>query len=225
MKRARIGHPRMYCNKGLKQMLTIWGRMNSINVQKAVWAAEDLGLAYIRHEAGQAFGVVNTPEYRAKNPNGLVPVIDDHGFVLWESNAIVRYLAARYGEGTLWPTDPVARANSDKWMDWQTTAFYNAYADAFRLLVRSPPEKRDPAVIEASRAKTEVLMALLDGHLADHDYVGGNHFGIGDLALGPTMHRWLNMPITREPRPNVEAWHRRITARKSAACFRDLPIT
>lgn len=206
-------------------MLTIWGRMNSINVQKPVWAAEDLGLAYTRHDAGMAFGVVNTPEYRAMNPNGLVPVINDNGFVLWESNAIVRYLAAKYGAGTIWPADPAARAESDKWMDWQTTAFYAAYADAFRLLVRSPPEKRDPAVIEASRAKTEVLMAMLDKHLANNAYLGGDNFGIGDLSLGPTMHRWLNMPIARESRPHVEAWHKCITARPSAACFRDLPIT
>ena len=206
-------------------MLTIWGRMNSINVQKVVWAAEDLGLIYTRHDAGMTFGVVNTPEYRAMNPNGLVPVIDDDGVVLWESNAIVRYLAGRYGAGSLWPQDAAERAKSDIWMDWQTTAFYAAYADAFRLLVRTPPDKRDPAVIEASRAKTEVKMAMLDEHLARRAYLGGDHFGIGDLALGPTMHRWLNMPIAREPRPHVEAWHRRIIARPSAACFRDLPIT
>ncbi len=206
-------------------MLTIWGRMNSINVQKAVWAAEDLGLSYTRHDAGMAFGVVNTPEYRAMNPNGLVPVIDDNGFVLWESNAIVRYLAARYGAGSLWPLDPVIRAASDKWMDWQTTTFYPAYHAAFHGLVRTHAEKRDPAVIEASRAKTETLLAMLDGHLSANAYLGGDSFGIGDLALGPSMHRWLNMPVAREPRPHVEAWHKRIIARSSAACFRDLPIT
>lgn len=206
-------------------MLTIWGRMNSINVQKPVWAAEELGLKYVRHDAGMAFGIVSTPEYRAMNPNGLVPVINDNGFVLWESNAIVRYLAAKYGAGTIWPADPALRAESDKWMDWQATAFYAAYADAFRLLVRTPPEKRDPAAIEASRAKTEIKMEMLDAHLANRVYLGGDSFGIGDLALGPTMHRWLNMPIAREPRPHVEAWHKRIIARPGSACFRDLPIT
>jgi glutathione S-transferase len=204
---------------------TIWGRMNSINVQKVVWAAEELGLSYTRHDAGMAFGIVKTPEYLAMNPNGLVPVLDDDGVVLWESNAIVRYLAARYGEGTLWPRDPALRARSDIWMDWQTTNFYPAYAPAFSGLVRTAPEKRDPVAIEASRAKTEPLMAMLDQHLAKHDHLGGASFGIGDLALGPTVHRWLNMPIAREPRPNVEAWHQRIIARPSAACFRDLPVT
>ncbi len=206
-------------------MLTIWGRMNSINVQKVVWATEDLGLAYTRHDAGMAYGVVNTPEYRAMIPNGLVPVIDDDGFVLWESNAIVRYLCAKHGAGSSWATDPTERAMGDKWMDWQSTSFYAAYADAFRGLVRTLPEKRDHAEIERSRAKTEPLMAILDAHLASHDYLGGSRFGMGDLALGPTMHRWLNMPIARQPHPHVEAWHKRIIARPSAACFRDLPIT
>ncbi len=206
-------------------MLTIWGRMNSINVQKAVWAAEELGLPYARHDAGMAFGVVDTPEYRAMNPNGLVPVINDDGFVLWESNAIVRYLAARYGAGAIWAADPAERAASDKWMDWQATAFYPAYALAFKGLVRTPPEKRDAAEIAASVARTEPLVAMLDSHLAENEYLGGQRFGIGDLALGPTMHRWLKMPVERRPQPHVEAWHARITARASAACFRDLPVT
>ena len=206
-------------------MLTIWGRLNSINVQKVVWAAEELGLAYTRHDAGMAFGIVKTPEYRAMNPNGLVPVINDNGFVLWESNAIVRYLCARYGAGQSWAIDAAEHADGDKWMDWQTTSFYPAYANAFSGLVRTAPEKRDHAAIEASRAKTGPLLIMLDDHLSGRDYLAGARFGMGDLALGPTLHRWLNMPITREPRPRVEAWHRRIMTRPSAGCFCDLPIT
>lgn len=206
-------------------MLTIWGRMNSINVQKVVWAAEELGLAYTRHDAGMAFGVVNTPEYRAMNPNGLVPVVKDGDLVLWESNATVRYLAARYGAGDLWPEDPALRFEGDKWMDWQATGFYAAYAAAFMNLVRTPPEKCDMAAVEASRVKTEVLTAMLDAHLSTRDYLAGSHFGIGELALGPTVDRWMRMPIAREPRPSLEAWWRRFTSRPSAACFRDLPVT
>ena len=170
-------------------------------------------------------GVVNEPWYRAMNPNGLVPVINDNGFVLWESNAIVRYLCSRYGAGQSWATDPAERADGDKWMDWQTTSFYPAYANAFSGLVRTSADQRDHGAIEASRARTEPLLALLDEHLAGRDYLAGARFGIGDLALGPTLHRWLNMPIAREPRAHVEAWHSRIMARPSAACFRDLPIT
>ena len=206
-------------------MLTIWGRMNSINVQKVVWAAEELGLPYQRHEAGMAFGVVDTPEYRAMNPNGLVPVIRDGDLVLWESNAIVRYLCARHGAGSLWPADPAVRASSDKWMDWQTSAFYPAYAPAFMNLVRTPPEKRDMAAVEASRAKTGALTALLDAHLAGRDFLGDGGFGIGDLALGPAMDRWMRMPVAREPRPHLEAWWRRVTARPAASCFASLPVT
>jgi glutathione S-transferase len=206
-------------------MLTIWGRMNSINVQKVVWAAEELRLPYTRHDAGMAFGIVNTPEYRVMNPNGLVPVVKDGDAVLWESNATVRYLCAKHGAGTHWPADPLERFEGDKWMDWQATGFYAAYADSFRILVRTPPEKRDMAAVEVSRAKTEVLMAMLDAHLATRDFLAGPRFGIGDLALGPTMDRWMRMPIAREPRPHVEAWWKRITGRPSAACFRDLPVT
>jgi len=204
--------------------LTIWGRMNSINVQKVVWAATELGLSHVRHDAGQAFGIVNTPAYRAMNPNGLVPVIEDGGFVLWESNTIVRYFAAAYGKGTLWSDNPAEQADGERWMDWQATAFYPAYAPAFSGLVRTPPEKRDPAAIEASRAKTEPLLALLDAHLANREYLGAR-FGVGELALGPTVHRWLNMPIERVARPHVEAWHKRIISRPSAACFCNLPVT
>ena len=104
-------------------MTVIWGRMNSVNVQKVVFAAGEVGLAYERREAGGPFGVVNTPEYRAMNPNGLIPVLEDEGLVLWESNAIVRYLGARYGQGTLWAQDAGQRAMADRWMDWQQTVF------------------------------------------------------------------------------------------------------
>ncbi len=184
--------------------------MNSINVQKVVWAAEELKLPYVRHDAGMAYGVVGTPEYRAKNPNGLVPMIEDDGFVLWESNTIVRYLCAKHAEGSsLWPADPADRADGERWGDWQATSFYAAYAPAFMNLVRTPPEKRDMAAVEASRAKTETLTAMLDAHLAGRDYLGRAGFGVGDLILGPTLDRWLRMPIAREPRPHLEAWHKR----------------
>ncbi len=133
-------------------MLTIHGRINSINVQKVALACEELGLAYERHDAGGAFGVVGTPEYRAMNPNGLVPVLIDDGLVLWESNAIVRYLAAKHGAGSLWPTDPGVRALSDRWMDWGSFTLYPKYHQAFWHSVRMPAEKRDQAVIDASVA-------------------------------------------------------------------------
>src|SRR5215203_5497868 len=134
-------------------MLTLWGRVNSINVQKVHWRLEELGLAYDRIEAGREFGVVDTPEYRRMNPNGLVPTIEDDGFVLWESNAIVRYLAAK-------------RADADRWMDWQATTFTPATGPAFHGLIRTASEQRDASAIAQSIAKAEPMAALLDAHLA-----------------------------------------------------------
>jgi glutathione S-transferase len=206
-------------------MLTLWGRLNSINVQKVVWALEELGLAYERIDAGGPFGVVDTPEYRRLNPNGLVPVIEEDGFVLWESNAIVRYLAAKHGAGGLWPEDLRVRADADRWMDWQTTAFGPAMGPAFHGLIRTAPEKRDPAAIEASVAKAEPMAALLDAHLKERAYVAGDAFAMGDIAAGAATHRWLNLPIRRPALSHLEAWHRRLIERPAAAQVLVTPIT
>src|SRR6266850_2169868 len=140
-------------------MLKIWGRTNSVNVKKALWALEELGLKYERIDAGMQFGVNNTPEYRRMNPTGLVPTIEDDGFVLWESHSIVRYLAARHGAGTLWPNDLRARADAERWMDWAFT-FQAAFRTVFWGLVRTPPEKRDMAAIEDARKKCAELLAI-----------------------------------------------------------------
>jgi glutathione S-transferase len=172
-----------------------------------------------------AFGVVNTPEYRALNPNGLVPVLIDGDMVLWESNAIVRYVAAAYGAGALWPVDPKARAQSDKWMDWSSMTFYPAFIQAFFGLVRTPPEKRDLAAIEASRAKTEEVMGVLDSLLGQQPYVGGDTFTMGDISIGVGVHRWLNMPVTRQARPNIETYYARLIERPAAKAALVLPVT
>jgi glutathione S-transferase len=197
-------------------MLKIWGRLTSVNVQKVVWCADELGLKYERIDAGGAFGIVNTPAYLAKNPNGLIPVIEDDDFVLWESNAIVRYLASRYGEGTLWPVDYKLRASADRWMDWQAVSFNPAIGPAFVQLIRTPPEKRDGAIIEAARALTEQKLELLDMHLASHEYVAGGEFTMGDIPLGCSMDRWMKLPITRDSHTNVERWYANLRARKAA---------
>ena len=121
-------------------MLKLWGRVNSINVQKVLWALEELRVPCERTDAGLQFGVVNDPFYRKMNPNGRVPTIDDDGFVLWESNAIVRYLCAKHGAGSLWPNDLRRRADSDRWMDWATSTVQPAITPVFWGLVRTPPE-------------------------------------------------------------------------------------
>ena len=205
-------------------MLRVWGRLTSVNVQKVVWTADELGLAFERREAGGAHGVVDTPEYRRMNPNGLVPVIEDDGFVLWESNAIVRYLAATHGAGTLWPDDARRRADIDRWMEWQSTTFTPAMRDAFLQTVRVPAEKRDPAVIEASRAASEKAAAILDAHLAGREFVAGDAFSPADIVLGCAAHRWLHLPIAREPRPQLERWYAALSIRPGARQVVETPV-
>jgi len=206
-------------------MLRILGRISSINVQKVVWCARELELPFERIDIGGAFGGTDTPAYRAMNPNGLVPVIDDDGFVMWESNAIVRYLAAGHGEGSLWPIPLKARADADRWMDWQATELGPTMRDAFIQLVRTAPDKRDQARVAASANASERLIAILDGHLAQCDYVTGRAFTMGDIPLGLQIHRWLGMPVSRAPHPNVEAWYARLRARPRAQDVLTLPVT
>ncbi len=206
-------------------MLVIWGRLSSVNVQKVMFAVGALGLAHERREAGGAFGVVGTPEYGALNPNRLVPCIEDDGFVLWESNAIVRYLAARHGSGTIWPLDPAERALADRWMDWQTTVITPAMGPALWNLIRTPPENRDAGVIEASRIKTEAALALLDAHLAEREFLEHGRLTIADLAVGPPVHRWLHLPLVRESRPHIERWYGTLAAMPAAALALPLPVT
>jgi len=205
-------------------VLRIWGRISSVNVQKVVWTADELGLAYERLEAGGAFGIVATPEYRRMNPNSLVPVIEDDGFVLWESNAIVRYLAAKHAPGALWPDDLRRRADIDRWMDWQATTFTPAMRDAFWQLVRTPPEKRDAAAVEASRTASEKAAAVLEAHLAGRDFVAGEAFSPADIVLGCAAHRWLNLPLARQPRPAMERWYASLKARPRASQVLSTPV-
>jgi glutathione S-transferase len=206
-------------------VLKVWGRLSSINVQKVVWCLDEIGASFERVDAGGEHGVVNGPEYRAMNPNGLVPTLEEDGFVLWESNAIVRYLAAKHPEARLWPEDLRVRADADRWMDWQATASTPALRDAFWGLIRTPPEKRDEAAIRRSVEKTDENMAILDRWLANRAYVAGEAFTTGDIAVGCYAHRALNMPIDIQQRPNVNAWYERLMARPGAAQIATLPIT
>ena len=206
-------------------MLRIWGRLSSVNVQKVVWCADELELAYERIDAGGRFGVNDTPEFLARNPNGLVPVIDDDGFVLYESNAIVRYLAAREGAHALWPEDPRGRAVVDRWMEWQSTAFTPAMWAAFWQLIRTPADKRDGEAIEASRAKSEKLAAILDAQLAQTPYLTGDAFTVADIVVGCAAHRWLNLPLARAPRLNLERWYAGLKARPGSRQVTTQPLT
>ena len=206
-------------------MLRIWGRLSSVNVQKVVWCADEIGLDYERVDAGGAFGLTRSPEYLAMNPNALVPVIEDDGFVLYESNAIVRYLAARHSRGVLWPEALRERADADRWMDWQTNTYQPAMRDIFWQLVRTPAEKRDAAAVESSRRECERLTAILDVHLEGRRHLTARGFTAADIVLGCAAHRWLHLPLEREPRPNLERWYAEVSSRPASRQVTSLPLT
>jgi glutathione S-transferase len=205
-------------------MITVWGRKNSINVQKALWCIEELGLPHERIDAGRGYGVTDTPEYARMNPNRLVPTIEVDGFVLWESNAIVRYLSAIHSQGQLWPTDPKVRADADRWMDWQATAFTPAFGPIFHGVVRTPGS-RTRQEIDAAVALSETYAAILDERLGRGRYVTGETFTMGDIPAGAAAFRWLNLPIERTPRPNLERYVADILTRPAAAKVLLLPLT
>jgi len=207
-------------------MLKIWGRTNSINVQKVLWCCAELNLKYERVDAGMKFGVNNTPEYKAMNPNGLVPTINDDGFILWESHAIVRYLARKHGLGALCPADARACADADRWMDWYATTVWPHLQPVFWNLVRTAPEQRNMPLVESSAAKVAAAMAVLDARLAQRSYVTGETFTMGDIPLGCALVRWLNVPLAREPRPHIEAYYKRLQTRPAyQQCVNILPLT
>ena len=195
-------------------MLKIWGRANSINVQKAMWAVGELGLPHQRIDAGGPFGGLNTDEFRAMNPNTRVPVIDDDGAVVWESHAIVRYLAAKYGAGGLWSTDPATRSFSDRWMDWTLADLQPAFVGGvFWNFYRTPEAQRNWPLIRQGIARSAILFKLLDRHLADRLFIAGDTLTIGDIAAGAQLYRYFELEIDRPAIPNVEAWYSRLRER------------
>jgi glutathione S-transferase len=206
-------------------MLKIWGRINSINVQKVLWCCGELNLPFERIDAGMQFGVNNTPEYKAKNPNALVPLIDDDGFVLWESQAIVRYLARKHDLGSLCPADVQACADADRWMDWNATTVWPNLRPIFWNLVRTEPAKRDMALVATSRKALAASMAILDAQLANRQYVTGASFTMGDIPVGASIQRWFRMDMERENLPNLAAYYKRLQARPAYAKYADLPLT
>lgn len=206
-------------------MLTIWGRNNSINVQKVMWTVGELGLEHVRHDVGGAFGGLDTPDYLAKNPNGLIPTLEDDGVTVWESHAVVRYLAAKYGAGSLWPEDPAARSAADQWMDWMQTVILKDMAPVFVGLVRTPPEQRDGAAIEAGVAGLARSWGVLDRHLEGRDYVAGGDLTMGDIPVGCACNRYHALDIERPALPNIAAWYERLQAREAFRTHVMIPLS
>lgn len=197
----------------MRNSIVVWGRDNSVNVQKVLWALEELGLDYTRKDVGGKFGKLDTPEYGAMNPNRLVPVLCDGELVMWESHAIVRYLAATYGAGTLWPEDTVERAIVDQWTDWTATTFQPAWIDLFWAYVRTPPSKQDAALVKKLFKDSVDAFGHLNDRLAKVPYLAGSTLTYADIVAGSALYRWVNMDLDRPAMPHVEAWHQRLLQR------------
>jgi glutathione S-transferase len=204
-------------------MLHLWGRLSSINVRKVVLCAQVFGLDLPRSDAGMAFGVVNTPDYRALNPNGLVPLLQDSDFTLWESNAIVRYLCAR--ENQLYPASLKERFNAERWMDWQQTTLNRASGPAFVQWIRTPAERRDAQAIAQSVAATEPLFALLDKHLEQSAFMVGDELTMADIPIACEVHRWWGLPQPRPAWPHLERWYAQWLAMPASRGVLDLPLS
>ncbi|MBN9049529.1 MAG: glutathione S-transferase family protein [Rhizobiales bacterium] len=199
-------------------MLKVWGRKNSMNVQKVMWALAELGLPNERIDAGGAFGQTKDPQYLAINPNALVPTLVDGDFTLWESNSIVRYLAARHDDNRrLEPADLQVRARAQMWMDWQLSVLQPSQRDLFWGLIRTAPDKRVAAAIDASRAKNTNAMAMLDAQLARTTYVAGDAFTYGDIPVAINAYRYWALVPDHPPLPHARRWYDTIAARPAFA--------
>ena len=202
--------------------LRIWGRHTSTNVQKLLWGCAEMGVDFERPDMAGEFGF--TDAYLAMNPNRVVPTIDDSGFILWESNACLRYLAEKHGRGGLWPEDPRVRADADRWMDWQTATFWPALRPVFQQLIRTSPEEQNKALSEKGIADAGEISAVLDAALADRDFVAGDAFTMGDIPIGGVIYRWYEMNIARPERPNLRSWYERLQERPAFAEYIMIPL-
>ena len=198
-------------------MIEIWGRRNSSNVIPVLWALAETGAAFRRHDVGGSFGGLESPEYRAINPNGLVPSLVDGDVAMWESNAIIRYVAAKYGSGGLWDDDPARRSLADRWLDWAKTTANPPAMGLFWATVRTEPAARDGAAIAKLTEATAKVCQFLDAHLAGQPYLAGDHLTMGDLPLGALAHRYFQMDVERPDLPHVRAWYERLCARPAYA--------
>ncbi|CAM3784696.1 glutathione S-transferase family protein [Roseateles saccharophilus] len=198
--------------------MKLLGRLTSINVRKVMWTAAQLGLDLDREDWGAGFRSPQEPGYLALNPNGLIPVLIDGDFALWESNSICRFLAAKAGATALLPAEPQARARVEQWMDWQAGELNNSWRVAFMALVRGQPAT--PEAVQAGVASWNRHMGMLDAQLARTGaFVTGDAFTLADIVLGLSAQRWKNAPIERAALPAVEAWLQRLSGKSGFAEF------
>ena len=197
-------------------MLTVFGRRNSANVQKVMWLIGELRLPHKHVPRGGSFGGLDTLEFRAMNRAGKVPVIDDQGVIVWESHAILRYLAARYGAEVFWPALPAKRARIEPWMDWSQSSFQPDFLlGVFWGLYRTPEAQRDWPAIRAALARCEAHTKILDDMLAQRPFLAGDSLSLADICVGTLLFRYFTLDIERPARPHVEAWYRRLEDRSA----------
>ena len=202
----------------------IWGRPNGLNVQKVMWCVGEIGLQVQRVDWGGPYGGNDDPSYRVLNPNGRVPTLDDNGFVLWESNAIIRYLAEKH-RAEIWPRALPARATAGQWMDWQQTTLRRPVMDIFYCLIRTPAAERDEDRLAVAVAQSATLYQILERHLAQRAFLAGDEFSIADIPAGVLTYRWFSLPIERPKLPRVEAWYKRLTSRPAYRRHVMMPLT
>ena len=205
-------------------MLKLWGRTSSINVRKVLWTLQAIDIPFERVDAGLSFGIVKTPEYLAKNPNAMIPLLEDGDFSLWESNVIVRYLCAKYASGTLYPKSFEQRFDAERWMDWQQTTLNNASREAFYQWIRVKPELRNHGLIAKSVAETKPLLQMIDNQLSGHAYLMGEHLTMADIPIACEVHRWWGLPQPRPAWVNIERWYTRMLAHPASRGVLDLPL-
>mgnify|MGYP002725605036 CR=1 FL=1 len=196
-------------------MLKVLGRRTSVNVQKVMWLTAELDLEVERVDIGGPFGENDTPEYLAKNPNGLVPTLEDGDFILWESHSIVRYISEKYGCAPWSPEDPAGRALASQWMDWYLTKMHPHMTVIFWQMIRTAPEDRDMDAVTAAVAEAGKLWAMLDKQLENHDYLTGNEPSLADIPAGCSVNRWFEIDIQRPSLPRLAAWHERLKDRSA----------
>jgi glutathione S-transferase len=202
-------------------MITLWGRASSSNVQKVMWTLAELGLAHERIPAGLSFGVVKTPDYAALNPNAVVPTLRDGDLLLWESDAIVRHLARKYGAGTLWPADETALALADQWATWTLSTLNPRVFRIFHATARTPKAAQDFNGLDRVAGELAGVIAILDDALAAKPYVAGDAFTWGDIPTSIVARRALSLPFGAPTAPHVAAWIDRLRPRPGFPAFED----
>lgn len=188
-------------------MLTVWGRRNSTNVQKVMWTIGEIGMAYERHDVGGSFGGLDSEQFFQLNPNKLIPVLKDGKITIWESHAIVRYLAATYDKGGIWPDEPSQRAHADQWMDWMHTTISEHFFIMWLGMMFTPEADRDMHKINAAAERLGKIWERLDLHLLDKPYITGEYFTVADIPLGIVYHRYHELNILRPEYTNILRWY------------------